>query len=139
MPVIATDSQLTELIARQMPLLDVLGIEAIRATREEVVLQGSWDAALCTAGGVLHGGFLMALADAAAATVATLNLPSGAVTTTIEAKTNFLRAVREGVVWATATTLHVGATTIVVQTDLVRDDGRLVARTTQTQAVRAAA
>jgi 1,4-dihydroxy-2-naphthoyl-CoA hydrolase len=46
-----------------------------------------------------------------------------------------LAAVRGGVVAATATPLHVGSSLIVVETELRRDDGRLAAKTTQTQAV----
>jgi uncharacterized protein (TIGR00369 family) len=64
-----------------------------------------------------------------------LNLPDGARTTTIESKTNFLGAVREGDVLARARPLHVGKTTIVVETDVFDANGRRVARTTQTQAV----
>ena len=102
---------------------------------EEVVVRGAWSAERCTVAGVLHGGFLMTAADAAGAACASLNLPRWATTTTIESKTNFLRAVRSGVVTVTSTPLHVGASTLVVQSDVTRDDGRLVARTTQTQAV----
>lgn len=63
---------------------------------------------------------------------------AGAATSTIESKTNFFRAVRDGTVTATSVPLHVGRSTIVVQTDLGDDDGGLVARVTQTQAVLAA-
>jgi 1,4-dihydroxy-2-naphthoyl-CoA hydrolase len=64
-----------------------------------------------------------------------VNLPPGAVTSTIESKTNFFRAVRGGVVTATCRPLHVGRTTIVAQTNLTDDQGKLVAQVTQTQAV----
>jgi uncharacterized protein (TIGR00369 family) len=62
-------------------------------------------------------------------------MPAGARTSTIESKTNFLGAVRSGEVRARSRPLHVGKTTIVVETDLLDDPGRLVARTIQTQAV----
>jgi uncharacterized protein (TIGR00369 family) len=77
----------------------------------------------------------MALADSAAATLAFLNLAEGETTSTIEAKTNFLAAVREGTVTARAELVHRGRTTIVVQTDVTDAAGRLVSRTIQTQAV----
>jgi uncharacterized protein (TIGR00369 family) len=78
----------------------------------------------------------MALADGAAAWCAFLNLPEGSSgTTTIESKTNFLRAVAGGGVEARSTILHKGRTTIVVDTELRDDEERLVARVTQTQAV----
>ena len=90
----------------------------------------------CTAGGMLHGGVLMSLADSAAAVCAFLNLPEGSSgTTTVESKTNFLRAVREGLVTASSTPLHKGRRFIVVETELTDDQERLVAKVTQTQAV----
>ena len=66
---------------------------------------------------------------------ATLNLPPGAGTSTIESKTNFLRGCTGGTITGVATPVHVGRRTIVVQTDISRDDGKLVSRTIQTQAV----
>jgi uncharacterized protein (TIGR00369 family) len=64
-----------------------------------------------------------------------LNLPEGASTSTIESKTNFLGAVKDGEVTATARPLHVGGSTIVVETEVRRADGKLVGKVTQTQAV----
>ena len=40
-----------------------------------------------------------------------------------------------GEVTITSTPVHTGRTTIVIQTDVTRADGKLVTRTTQTQAV----
>jgi uncharacterized protein (TIGR00369 family) len=129
------DQSLTALVQEAMPLTALLGIEALEGAPEGVLLRGSWAEERCTAAGVLHGGYLMALADSAAATLAFLNLPEGATTSTIEAKTNFVAAVREGVVTARASLVHKGRTTIVVQTDVTDDAGRLDSRTLQTQAV----
>ena len=70
-----------------------------------------------------------------AAMLAYVNVPAGATTTTIEAKTNFLAAVRGGWVTARAELVHKGRRTIVLQVDTTDDDGRLVTRTLQTQAV----
>jgi uncharacterized protein (TIGR00369 family) len=119
-----------------MPFTALLGLEQVAADKNEVKARIAWDTARCTTAGVLHGGLLMALADSVGAMVAFLNLPEGAIgTTTIESKTNFLRAVREGFVEAVAKPLHVGRTTIVVDTELRDANGKLVARVTQTQAV----
>lgn len=122
-----------------MPLARTLGIEIDTVTPAEVVGRLSWSAELCTAAGVLHGGALVSLADSVAGMCAYLNLPPGAATSTIELKTNFFAAVREGVVVAVARPLHSGRTVIVVQTDLYRiepDGGRRrVAQVTQSQAV----
>jgi uncharacterized protein (TIGR00369 family) len=84
----------------------------------------------------MHGGALMGLADSLGGLCAYLNLPEGATATaTVESKTNFFRAVREGRVTAVSRPLHAGKSFIVVETDLHDADGRHVARVTQTQAV----
>ena len=129
------DDSLTAMIREAMPLAAVLGFEAVDGGPDAVTLRGAWSEERCTAAGALHGGYLMALADSAAATLAFLNLPTDATTSTIEAKTNFLAAVREGTVTARAELVHRGRTTIVVQTDVADAAGRLVSRTIQTQAV----
>ncbi len=129
------DTALTATIREAMPLAAHLGFEGVEGGKEAVVLRGVWAAEHCTAAGALHGGYLMTLADAAAATLAFLNLPRGATTATIEAKTNFLAAVRDGFVTARAELVHAGRRTIVVQVDVTDDAGRLVTRTLQTQAV----
>jgi uncharacterized protein (TIGR00369 family) len=126
--------EITEFVNAQMPLGTTLGIRTF-GSADEIDSTLGWAPELCTAGGILHGGVLMTLADAAGAVCAFLNLPEGTRTTTIESKTNFLGAVREGDVLARARPLHVGKTTIVVETDVFDANGRRVARTTQTQAV----
>ncbi|MEU7303096.1 PaaI family thioesterase [Streptomyces sp. NPDC007189] len=124
-----------ELLAA-MPFAAGLGVGLREATAERVVGALPWSPEACTAGGVLHGGALMALADSVGAVCAYLNLPEGAAgTSTVESKTNFLRAVTAGHVVATARPLHLGGTLIVVQTDLRDDRDRLVGQTTQTQMV----
>lgn len=126
----------TRRIQELMPLCATLGIAAERLGSDRVVLSMDWDHGLCTSNGVLHGGALMALADAAGGACASLNLPDGAAgTSTIESKTNFLGVVREGRLMAVAEPLHVGSTTIVVETELRSDGGKLVAKVTQTQMV----
>jgi uncharacterized protein (TIGR00369 family) len=77
----------------------------------------------------------MSFADTLGAVCAFLNLPEGTTTTTVESKTNFFRAVREGRVSGVARPLHAGRRFIVVQTDLFDGEERRVAQTTQTQAV----
>jgi uncharacterized protein (TIGR00369 family) len=118
-----------------MPFAGALGIELTAASPEQVVGTMSWAPERCTAGGVLHGGAIMAFADTVGAVCAILNLPEGATTATISSSTNMLRAVRGGEVTATARRLHAGRSTITVQTELRDDDGRLVAQVTQAQAV----
>jgi uncharacterized protein (TIGR00369 family) len=126
----------TEQLHALVPLAATLGLRVANASADAVGVELDHRPELCTAGGVLHGGALMTLADTAGAVCAYLNLPDGAAgTTTVESKTNLLAAVRDGTVTAIATPLHVGSSLIVVETELRRDDGRLAAKTTQTQAV----
>jgi 1,4-dihydroxy-2-naphthoyl-CoA hydrolase len=125
-----------ENLAEIAPLAGTLGIEVTDAAAEEVRGGMDWTPEKCTAGGVLHGGALMAFADTLGGVCAFLNLPDGATATaTVESKTNFFRAVREGRVQGVTRPLHVGRSFIVVQTDVVDDRDRRVAQVTQTQAV----
>jgi 1,4-dihydroxy-2-naphthoyl-CoA hydrolase len=118
-----------------MPFSVGLGMRLLAATPEEVRGELAWAPERCTSGGLLHGGALMGLADGLGGVCAFLNLPEGAGTSTIESKTNFFRGVRKGVVTATTRPVHVGRTTIVVQTESRDDRDKLVALTLQTQAV----
>lgn len=122
-------------LTAMMPFSAGLGIELELATADEVSGVLAWRPELCTTAGLLHGGVIMALADTLGAVCAFLNLPEGATTATIESKTNFFRGIRDGSAHATARPLHVGRTTIVVQTDVTDDRGKRIAQTTQTQAV----
>jgi 1,4-dihydroxy-2-naphthoyl-CoA hydrolase len=131
-----TDTAATEMIHSQMPLCATLGITADTFRPDEVVLSLQWSPSLCTGNDVLHGGIVMALADSAGGGCAFLNLPDGAGgTATIESKTNFLAATRSGTVKAHSRPLHIGNRTIVVETEVRNDDGRLVAKVLQTQAI----
>jgi 1,4-dihydroxy-2-naphthoyl-CoA hydrolase len=125
---------MSELVAT-MPFAERLGISVEAAAANQVRGGIDWAPELCTAGGQLHGGVVMALADSLGAICAYLNLPGGARTATIESKTNFFRGVREGRLTGVSRPLHVGRTSIVVQTDLQDAEGRSVAVVIQTQAV----
>ena len=130
------DEQQTEFVRTALPFAALLGVEVVSSTKDEVHGRIAWRPDLCTVGGVLHGGALMSLADSTGAACAQLNLPPGAAgTTTIESKTNFLRAVTRGHLHARSRPLHAGRTTVVVTTELRDDDDRLVGVVTQTQAV----
>jgi 1,4-dihydroxy-2-naphthoyl-CoA hydrolase len=130
----ATSDELTSL-RQLMPFAATLGIELDVAGPREVRGHLAWAARLCTAGGILHGGVLMALADSLGGICAYLNLPAGARTATISSATAFTRGIGSGMVTAVTRPLHTGRTVIVVQTDLTDGAGRLAAQVTQTQAV----
>jgi uncharacterized protein (TIGR00369 family) len=127
-------TNLDELITL-MPFAAEVGVVLDLAGPDQAVGRLDWAPQRCTAGDVLHGGALMTLADSVGAVCAYLNLPPGTNTATTNSTTTLLRAVRAGTVTATARPLHRGSTLVVVQTDLTDDAGRLVAQTTQSQAV----
>jgi 1,4-dihydroxy-2-naphthoyl-CoA hydrolase len=131
----STDTDRLAALVGFMPFSQSLGIELSAAEAERVAGTMAWSAPRCTTAGLLHGGALMSFADSLGGICAFLNLPDGASTSTIESKTNFFRAVREGLVHGVTTPIHVGRTTIAVQTHLTDDADRLVALVTQTQAV----
>jgi 1,4-dihydroxy-2-naphthoyl-CoA hydrolase len=122
-------------LVASMPFAVATGVEIDAAAAASVRGRLAWAPERCTTGGLLHGGAVMTLADSVGAVCAFLNLPAGASTSTIESKTNFFRGVRDGEIVATAQPLHVGRTTIVVQTDVRTADDKRVAFVTQTQAV----
>ncbi len=113
----------------------LLGIRFIEASPDRVVAELAIRDDLRTVGGALHGGTLMALADTVGAAATMLNLPPGAGTTTLESKTNFFAAGRQGLVRAEATPLHRGKRTMVWQTRVADEAGRLLSLTIQTQMV----
>ena len=116
-------------------LASLLGMRFVEARPDRVVAELTIRDDLRTVGGALHGGTLMALADTVGAAATVLNLPPGAGTTTLESKTNFFAAGRSGVVRAESVPLHRGKRTMVWQTRVTDDTGRLLAQTIQTQMV----
>jgi uncharacterized protein (TIGR00369 family) len=118
-----------------VPFAAHIGIALLEASPDLVRGQMPYSQDRTTAGDLLHGGALMALADTCGAICAFLNIPAGATgTATIESKTNFMRGVRQGSITATTRPLHKGRTMIVLETEIVREDGALAAKTIQTQA-----
>jgi len=119
-------------------LPDLLGIDLAEVTPERVVANLVVRPDLCTAGGILHGGSIMAFADTLGAIGTIVNMPQGATTATIESKTNFVGGAPSGTsVRGEATPVHKGRTTQVWQTRITGSDGKLVALVTQTQIVMA--
>ena len=118
----------------------LLGIELAEVGPERVIATMQVRPELCTTGEVLHGGAIMAFADTLGAVATFANLPRGARTTTIESKTNFLGAAPAGSrVTGECTPFHRGRTTMVWQTLVKTEAGKLCAVITQTQMVLPAA
>jgi uncharacterized protein (TIGR00369 family) len=120
-------------------LPDLIGLELTDATPDKVVATLAVRKDLCTIGDNLHGGAIMAFADTLGAIAAILNMPQGARTTTIESKTNFIGGAPLGTrVTGESVPVHRGRTTVVCQTTVKSEAGKLVALVTQTQLVIAA-
>lgn len=118
------------------PFPRLIGMTVVEATKSVVRGRILVRPEICTASHIMHGGAIMAFADILGAIGAVLNLPEGALTTTIESKTNFVGAAKEGtIVLAESVPLHVGRRSSVWQTRLTREDSSLVAVVTQTQLV----
>ncbi len=114
----------------------LMGVQFSEATPDRVVATLKVRPDLCTTGDILHGGALMAFADTLGAVGTFLNLPQGARTTTIESSTKFLGAAPAGsTVTGECTAFHRGRTTMVWQTLVRSEAGKLCAVVTQTQLV----
>lgn len=128
---------MSEHIRKHIPFAGLMGIEVVSATKERIEARLLVRPDLCNPLKGLHGGAAMSLADTLGAMGASLNLPDGANgTTTLESKTNFIGAAREGeIVLAVCTPLHIGRRTSIWQTKITSEAGKTVALVTQTQMV----
>lgn len=132
----AGSDRLKRVAENQPAFAGLIGSRLVSVALDCVVAELDVVEALGNRNGVLHGGAVMAFADNLGGTAATINLPAGATTTTVESKTNFFSAVRIGeTARGECTPLHRGRTTMVWQTRITRPDGRLAALVTQTQLV----
>jgi uncharacterized protein (TIGR00369 family) len=119
-----------------LPFATLLGIHFIDAAPERVTAELTVRDDLCTRPAILHGGAIMAFADTLGAAATILNLTAGAGTTTIESKTNFLSPAPLGSkILGETTPVHRGRRTMVWQTRITNEAGRMIALVTQTQLV----
>jgi uncharacterized protein (TIGR00369 family) len=113
-----------------------LGMTLTGARENEVTGELTVAQHLCTVDGVLHGGAIMALADTLGGVGAFLNLPPGARTSTVESKTNFLRAAKLGQkVIGTSRLVNKGRTLMLWQTEVRDSQQRLIALVSQSQII----
>ena len=125
-----------QLNREMLPFAKLLGIRFLSATPECVTAEMKVREDLCTRPAILHGGAVMALADTLGGCATSLNLRDGATTTTIESKTNFLAPAMVGTtVRAECVAIHRGRRTMVWQTRVTAESGKLIAIVTQTQMV----
>ena len=128
---------MTSLQPDMMPISRILGLELISSDKDRIVAELTVTESLCTTGRIMHGGAVMSVADTLGAIGAFLNLPEGhKTTTTIESKTNFLRAAPlDSKLIAECLPMHVGRRLSVWQTTLRNEAGKSIGVVTQTQMV----
>jgi uncharacterized protein (TIGR00369 family) len=128
---------LAERMQRELPPLPRwMGLKVTVAEPERVVAELTVREELCTSGSIMHGGAVMAFADTVGAIGTIVNLREGQGTTTLESKTNFFAGSPVGTkLVAEAVPLHRGRRTQVWETRISNEQGRLVAKVTQTQMV----
>ncbi len=134
---LAMNRDLTALQALLAPLFPgLMGLQLTEVGPERVVATMKVRADLCTTGGILHGGAVMAFADTLGAVGTFVNLGEGKGTTTVDSSTKFIGAAKVGsTVTGESTPFHRGKTTMVWQTLIKTEAGKLCAVVTQTQLV----
>ncbi len=122
---------------RLQPLFPgLMGVKLRELAQDRVLAEMTVRPDLCTTGGILHGGAVMAFADTLGAIGTVLNLPEGKRTTTTDSSTKFIAGAKVNtVVSGESVALHRGRTTMVWQTSIRNAEGRLCAVVTQTQLV----
>ena len=114
----------------------LMGVKLTVVEPDRIVAEMPVRADLCTGGGILHGGAYMAFADTLGAVGSVVNLPPGKRTTTTDSSTKFIAGAKVGtVVIGESIALHKGRTTMVWQTTVRNEAGKLCAVVTQTQLV----
>ena len=63
----------------EMPFAKLLGLEITKQDKDHVTAKMLVRPELCTSGGAVHGGVLMAFADSVGAIATFINLPEGAI------------------------------------------------------------
>jgi 1,4-dihydroxy-2-naphthoyl-CoA hydrolase len=120
----------------KLPFAELIGVRLTGAAPDRVTAELVVREDLCTNPAVMHGGAMMTLADSLGAYATMLNLNASQGTTTIESKTNFFApAPLNSKVFAECVPLHRGRRTMVWQTRITSENGKLLGIVTQTQMV----
>ena len=116
-------------------LAERLGIEWIEIAGDRVVATMPVEGNVQPYG-ILHGGATAALCETVASVGTAVRVGAEKRVTGVELNINHLRAVTSGNVTATGVPLHVGRTTAVWDMQVHDDDGRLIAASRLTLAIR---
>ena len=136
-------SALVDAITRRMAgtMLETVGLRVVELTDEHAVVEMAFKPEVAQLTGLFHTGALLTLADSAA-TSACLHFtdPDGTLDAArfplaIQLSANLIRNSGAGTVTAEARLIHRGRTTMVVETRVRDEQGRLLAVTTTTHLV----
>ena len=115
----------------------VLGLTITHATEDEVRAEVPVRDELKQPVGLVHGGVYAAIAESIASLGTAFAVVSdGKIAMGLANQTSFMRPITEGVIHATARSLHRGRTTWVWDVEITDDAGRLCVDTRMTVAVR---
>jgi uncharacterized protein (TIGR00369 family) len=106
---------------------EVLGLELVEASGDRVVYTCTVRGDLHQPYGILHGGVHCSIVESAASLAGAIWLGDSGQVVGVNNSTNFIRAVSEGTLTATATPLQRGRTQQLWQVAIVDDQDRLVA------------
>jgi uncharacterized protein (TIGR00369 family) len=109
-------------------LIGLLGMRVIHASGDTVQLQWDVRPEHHQAYGIVHGGVYCAAVETAASIAGALWFGDRGKVVGVSNQTDFLRAVRDGTLRATATPVHRGRSQQLWQVEIVDEQSRLVAR-----------
>ncbi len=119
------------------PYYQLLGMELVELEPGACRFRLAADSKLHNLGGVVHGGALASVADAAmGVSLATLTDPHTERPITVELKINFMAAVVEGELEARGRIIQRGRTVAVGEAEVTDAEGRLVAKAMGTFVIR---
>jgi uncharacterized protein (TIGR00369 family) len=119
-------SEMHRLGAATTGLMGTLNVTREVISPERVVLSMPVGPAVHQPHSILHGGASVALAESAASIAANQNTAPGYVALGQEINANHLRSMREGILTAVATPVHIGRRSQVWSVEMRDDAGRLI-------------
>ncbi|MBI4081336.1 MAG: PaaI family thioesterase [Candidatus Lambdaproteobacteria bacterium] len=122
-------------VYERRPLIETLAIRFQDMEPGHVKLVWPVLAGYTNAGGAVHGGIVMTLADEAMAKVLSSALPLGTGQTSIEMKLNFLDAAKGAILHGEGRLLRRGSRVAVAEAEITDEQGALVAKALGTYAV----
>jgi|SRR5579884_195376 len=131
----STQEHTTKAVPPDSGLSETLQMSVVEHSPDRVVMTMPVTASHRQPWGYLHGGASIALAETAATLGAFLNCPPDMVAFGQGINANHLRSVREGMLTATATPLHIGRTTQVWDISIRNEQNKLICAARCTLAV----